>query len=755
MTAAHAHEGATSLPKAKGRRPTDSRMTPLELWAGPECTVNRVGDEYFDQLAASGFDRRIDDLDRLADLDARRLRFPLLWERIAPQRGAFDWRWSDERIARLRELGVQPIAGLVHHGSGPSHTSLVDPAFPELLAGYARAVAQRYPDIDAYTPVNEPLTTARFSGLYGLWYPHGRDDKSFVRALLNQVRATVLAMRAVREVNPRALLVQTEDLGCTDSTPGLRYQAEFENLRRWLSFDLLTGRVDAQHPLRGYLRNHGASEQELQEFVERPCPPDIVGINSYVTSERFLDERVALYPPHLHGGNGRDAYVDIELARVHGRSIGGFRARLREASERYRLPVAITEVHLGCSRDEQLRWLHQAWRAAQELREAGHDVRAVTVWAAFGTCDWDSLVTKRQGHYEPGLWDVGSGEPRPTALAALARQLAQGEVPDNPVLDGPGWWQRDLRLEYPPHGELEALPVQGRPLLITGASGTLGRAFARFCDLRGLPYRLLSRADMEIADAASVAAALERWQPWAVVNTAGFVRVDDAERDPRQWRDNLIGPAILAQECGQRGVRLVTFSSDLVFDGGKGTPYVESDAPAPLNAYGRAKLEAERLVLDHAPDSLVVRTAAFFGPWDPHNFVAQALERLRRGERWHAAQDQVVSPTYVPDLAQATLDLLVDGERGLWHLSNQGQVSWQRFAAMVAEAAGLNTGLVQGLPTSALSLVARRPAYSVLASERALLMPPLEHALERYFGDCERCAGDWPLRPPAQEREAA
>ena len=749
MSGARPPEGATSRREAPGQGPKTAPAAPLELWAGPECTVNRVGDEYLDQLAASGFERRLDDLDRLAGIGARRLRFPMLWERIAPQRGTYDWAWSDVRIAHLRELGVQPIAGLVHHGSGPRHTNLLDPRFPELLAEYARAVAERYPDIDAYTPVNEPLTTARFSGLYGVWYPHSRDDKSFVRALLNQVRATVLAMRAIRASNPAALLVQTADLGCTDSTPALRYQAEFENLRRWLSFDLLTGRVAAQHPLRSYLRNHGASEQELQEFVDRPCPPDIVGINSYVTSERFLDDRVALYPPHLHGGNGRDAYVDVELARVHGRSIGGFGARLREASERYRLPVAITEVHLGCSRDEQLRWLHQAWRAAQDLRSEGHDIRAVTVWAAFGTYDWDSLVTRRQRHYEPGLWDVSSGEPRPTALAALARQLAQGEAPDNPVLDGPGWWQRELRLEYPPHGDLESLPVQGRPLLITGASGTLGRAFARFCDLRGLPYRLLSRADMDIADAASVASALERWQPWAVVNTAGFVRVDDAERDPRQWRDNLIGPAVLAQECGQRGVRLMTFSSDLVFDGSKGAPYVESDAPAPLNAYGRAKLEAERLVLDHAPDALVIRTAAFFGPWDPYNFVAQALERLRRGEHWHAAQDQVVSPTYVPDLAHASLDLLVDGERGLWHLSNQGEVSWHRFAQMVAEAAGLDTGLVHGQPTAALSLVARRPAYSVLASERALLMPSLEHALDRYFGDCERYAGDWPLRAAA------
>ncbi|MDB5883098.1 MAG: putative b-glycosidase, Glycoside Hydrolase Family 1 [Ramlibacter sp.] len=728
---------------------------PLELWAGPECTVNRVGDQYRDQSVANGFHERIDDLDRLASLGIKRMRFPLLWERTETAPNAYDWRWSDERMARLRELGVAPIAGLLHHGSGPLYTDLLDPGFPQALARYAKAVAQRYPDIDAYTPVNEPLTTARFSALYGLWYPHARDDKSFVRALLNQVRGTVLAMRAVRAVNPRAQLVQTDDLGHTESSPRLRYQAEFENLRRWLTFDLLCGRIDAQHPLRAYLRRHGADEQELQGFVEAPCPPDILGINSYVTSERFLDERTWLYPSQLHGGNGRDNYVDVELARVHGRHIGGFGARLREASERYGLPVAITEVHLGCSRDEQVRWLHQAWAAAQAVREEGHDVRAVTVWAAFGTHDWDSLLTLNRGNYEPGLWDVSSGTPRPTALATLARQLAHGQQPDDPVLAGPGWWQRELRLEYPVHGELEALAVAGAPLLITGATGTLGQAFARFCELRGLPYRLLTRGDMDIADPASVASALERWQPWAVINTAGFVRVDDAENEPRQWRENVTGPVLLAQECARHGVRLVNFSSDLVFDGGKSTPYVESDAPSPLNAYGRAKLEAERAILAVAPDALIIRTAAFFGPWDRHNFVAQTLESLRRGERWRAAHDQCVSPTYVPDLVQATLDLLVDGERGLWHLSNRGAVSWAGLAEMSADAAALDKRLIQRVPGTALGQIAPRPRYSALASERALLMPKLEDALARYMVDQERFAGDWPWANAEAKRAAA
>jgi dTDP-4-dehydrorhamnose reductase len=402
-----------------------------------------------------------------------------------------------------------------------------------------------------------------------------------------------------------------------------------------------------------------------------------------------------------------------------------------------------------------VRWLHQAWTAAQAVREEGHDVRAVTVWAAFGTYDWDSLLTLNRGNYEPGLWDVSSGTPRPTALAKLARQLAHGQQPDDPVLAGPGWWQRELRLEYPVHGELEALTVAGAPLLITGATGTLGHAFARFCELRGLPYRLLTRADMDIAEPASVAAALERWQPWAVINTAGFVRVDDAESDPRQWRENVAGPVLLAQECARHGVRLVNFSSDLVFDGGKSSPYLESDAPSPLNAYGRAKLEAERAILTVAPDALVIRTAAFFGPWDRHNFVAQTLESLRRGERWRAAHDQWVSPTYVPDLVQATLDLLVDGERGLWHLSNRGAVSWAGLAEMSADAATLDKRLIQSVPGAALGQVAPRPRYSALASERALLMPRLEDALARYMVDRDRFAGDWPWANAQAKRAAA
>src|SRR6478735_629267 len=135
----------------------------LELWGGIECTANRVHDRMQSQLRRSGHWERIDDLDRIASLGIRTLRYPLLWEELAPDHPAeVNWAWADERMARLRALGIRPIVGLVHHGSGPKYTSLLDPTFSQKLAVYARRVAERYPWVDAWTPVNEPLTTARF-----------------------------------------------------------------------------------------------------------------------------------------------------------------------------------------------------------------------------------------------------------------------------------------------------------------------------------------------------------------------------------------------------------------------------------------------------------------------------------------------------------------------------------------------------------------------------------------------------------------
>ncbi|MFO0957398.1 MAG: hypothetical protein U0800_08010 [Isosphaeraceae bacterium] len=415
-----------------------------EVWAGPECTVNRVGDRYFDQLARTGHDSRPGDIDLLAGLGVKAVRYPVLWERHGG--GPIDWGWADDRLGRLRELGVRPIVGLVHHGSGPPHTSLIDGAFADGLASFGARVAGRFPWIEAFTPVNEPLTTARFSGLYGHWYPHGLDAATFARCLLAQCRAVVLAMRAIRRVNPGAALVQTEDFGKTHASPRLRYQADFENERRWLTWDLLCGRVDRHHPMWSYFDWAGIPEAEVLWFAENPCPPDLLGVNHYVTSERYLDGRLARYPAEMHGSNGIHRYVDTEALRVLQKGGEGPYRLLGQVWERYRLPIAVTEVHLACTPDEQVRWLWEMWRAATRLRDEGADVRAVTAWSVFGAYDWDSLVTRSADRYEAGAFDVSEDPPRPTAVAELIRDLAAGRTPSDPALETVGWWRRPERL---------------------------------------------------------------------------------------------------------------------------------------------------------------------------------------------------------------------------------------------------------------------------------------------------------------------
>ncbi|HET9426793.1 MAG TPA: family 1 glycosylhydrolase [Allosphingosinicella sp.] len=700
---------------------------PLELWGGPECTIARVGDRWRDQTLETGHRDRPGDIDLIHGLGIRTVRYPILWEAIAPDRpDQLDFAWTDERLEKLRERNIEVVGGLVHHGSGPHYTSLLDPDFPDKLADFALRVAERYPWISMWTPVNEPLTTARFSGLYGHWYPHRHDYPAFLRALVNQCKGVAAAMDAIRFVIPESRLVQTEDLGKTFSTTPLRYQAAHENERRWLSLDLLCGRVTAKHPWHDILCGAGIGEDELQSLESRAGKPDVIGINHYLTSERFLDHRLYLYPGHEPGGNGRDVYVDAEAVRVKRLADDtGIAPRLRETWARYGLPLAVTEVHHGCHRDEQLRWTIEVWNAARQLRGDGVDLRAVTLWSMFGNVDWRFLLTREEGFYDPGVFDVRAPEPRPTIVAKAAAALAQGRDFDHPVLDSPGWWRRPPRL-YPWSGSCKPPNRDGRKLLITGATGTLGRAFARICEGRELPFCLTDRAELDICDEASIASAIERHQPWAVINAAGFVRVADAEREPDAcfaW--NTIGPEKLAVACEDAGLALVSFSSDLVFDGALGRPYVEGDEPDPTGAYGRSKLEAERRVLAASERALMVRTSAFFGPWDRFNFAWHVLSALARGEEVWACPRTFVSPTFVPDLCHVALDLLIDGESGLWHLANPGTISWYNFAHRLAEGMGYDGSLIIAAP-------APDARNNALASTRGNLLRPFDQALDDY-----------------------
>jgi dTDP-4-dehydrorhamnose reductase len=412
---------------------------------------------------------------------------------------------------------------------------------------------------------------------------------------------------------------------------------------------------------------------------------------------------------------------------------------------RYRIPVAITEAHLGCTREEQLRWLKEAWDDAHQAAAQGADIRAVTAWSLLGAYDWNRLVTVDAGWYEPGVFDVRGSLPRPTALAGMLQGLKTNQGFDHPVLNDLGWWRLPKRLQFPevggdneaaasPESDAQprlALPV--RPLLIVGGNGTLGRAFARLCGERGLHYLALSRQELDIADDKAVERLMAGVRPWAVVNTAGYVRVDEAEADCETClRTNTIGAERLASACSRYGVRLVTFSSDLVFDGSRATPYRESDPVSPLNVYGRSKADAERLVSLILPTALIIRTSAFFGPWDAYNFVSQVLESLMEGRSVRVG-GEVVSPTYVPDLVHASLDLLIDGEQGIWHVANQGAVSWCEWGRTAAKMAGYDPDRVEQCGPLALGVRAPRPGYSALGSERGALLTTWESSLERFL----------------------
>ena len=241
---------------------------------------------------------------------------------------------------------------------------------------------------------------------------------------------------------------------------------------------------------------------------------------------------------------------------------------------------------------------------------------------------------------------------------------------------------------------------------------------------------LTDRGSLDIADPASVDSAINAHKPWAIVNAAGFVRVIEAEaRREECFRANAEGPGHLAEACRTKGLPLVTFSSDLVFDGSLGRAYVEPDAAAPSTAYGASKAEGEKRVLTSHGDALIIRSSAFFGPWDRYNFLYETLRRLAHGEEVEASPSRIVSPTYVPELVQAALDLLLDEASGLWHVANEGAVSFHDLACDAADRAGFDRRRIR--------ITEGEPVDTSLASERGLLLRPLDQALASFIKDAE------------------
>lgn len=708
----------------------------MEIWGGIECTINRVGDQYFDQLVYQGHYSRTGDLQLLANLGIKKLRYPVLWEKhLNDPKQDIDWDFTSGQVEFLRKQNIDVIAGLVHHGSGPAYVNILNNSFSEGLAAYAGEVAKRFPWISYYTPVNEPLTTARFCGLYGLWFPHKHDDVHFLRILYNECKATALAMEAIRKINPQAQLVHTEDIGKTHATPLLQYQADFENKRKWIGLDLLCGRVDASHDLYSYLIEHGISAEELQYFIDHPCEPNILGFNHYITSERYLDEDLAIYPPHTHGQNGKHRYADVEAVRSVDAVLAGPKTLLSEAWQRYKIPIAITEAHLHCGREDQLRWLNHIHQAATQLAAEGVDFRGLTVWSLFGAYGWDRLLTTEERNYESGAFDVRTGAARPTQIARMVEALAKHGKFQHPVLAQQGWWERADRILYPLSSSPHVLKSAGdNPVLIIGGDTLLGKSLVKACNDRNINYVSLSRRQMNCTVLEHVEASIRKYKPWAIVNAEGYFQVEDAEMDAENcFLRNTVGPTNLAVCANKHGIQLLIFSSDQVFDGKKNSEYTESDDVNPINLLGVSRVRAEDEVLRACPEALIVRSSEFFSHLSDDSAMSRLVAALSRRERVDVADDVFISPTLASDLINGSLDLLIDGESHIWHVANQGTISWADLAVDLANRSGYNASLLIRKPYAEFNFNANRPSYSGLTSSRGIFLPTLDDALDRFI----------------------
>jgi dTDP-4-dehydrorhamnose reductase len=340
----------------------------------------------------------------------------------------------------------------------------------------------------------------------------------------------------------------------------------------------------------------------------------------------------------------------------------------------------------------------------------------VTISSVFGIVHRDGGGAR----YEPGAYDVRAKVPRPTALASLARELADGRTPTHPAIGTPGFWR----------GPASRSPSTSSSAVVVAGATRIADRFAARCSERGLAVVRVARVDR-------CATALPP-DPWAVI------ALHDGATPARRGPSDVPGILALARECEQRGVRFMTLSSDLVFDGASTRPYVESDPADPCTILGRLRRRLERRIQAVAPSALIVRVGPLLDPGDPECPLGRILAALVEGSRVRLPDDEIVSPTFVPELIDAALDLCIDGMKGIWHGSNRGALSLHALARAAALHADVSTATLEiGASLHAWGAEIG-PGMRALASERASTMSAIDTALAMYVlrRDARRC----PLR---------
>jgi beta-glucosidase/6-phospho-beta-glucosidase/beta-galactosidase len=318
---------------------------------------------------------RAADLELAARLGAGALRYGLSWPLVHTGPGQFRWGELDAALGRAGELGLAVIADLVHYGT-PTwlRESFVDPGYPAAIADFAAAVASRYPDVvTSVTPVNEPLTTASFCGLRGIWPPRKSGWAGWTAVTMSIARGIAATTAAVRAATPSTKIVHVE--AATLARPASPEAEEHVALLTglgWLPTDLALGRVDSGHPLAEWLLRNGARGAELEELVAAPAAVDVIGVNYYPDLTPRSVEPIA-------GGFRQRPYFA---------GTPGLTAALTGFAGRYGLPVAITETSIEGDDAARTAWLRESVAATLALRDDGLDVRGYTWWPLLDFVDW-------------------------------------------------------------------------------------------------------------------------------------------------------------------------------------------------------------------------------------------------------------------------------------------------------------------------------------------------------------------------------
>ncbi|MDW8198002.1 MAG: dTDP-4-dehydrorhamnose reductase [Gemmataceae bacterium] len=260
---------------------------------------------------------------------------------------------------------------------------------------------------------------------------------------------------------------------------------------------------------------------------------------------------------------------------------------------------------------------------------------------------------------------------------------------------------------------------------VLGACGQLGRDLVPRLATFG-PVVALTRAEVDLAQPATIHAFFATQRPRLVVNCAAYNFVDRAETEPEvAFAVNAVGVQILAEACRASGAKLVHFSTDYVFgrDQARTTPYREDDPPGPVSVYGHSKLQGEQAVLAASASHLVIRTCGLYGVWGSggkgSNFVETMLRLAATGQPLRVVDDQRCTPSYTVDVAETTVELLRREAQGLFHVTNRGDCTWYEFAREIFRCVGLTPNLTP-ITSAAYAAQAQRPHYSVLSSEKLI-----------------------------------